>query len=223
MKVRSIWVLSCLMLSAARPLLPQEAVGLPFLKIGTGARQAGMGGVFTGISDDVHALYWNPGGLGHIRKWQWAASYTRWFTDIYQANFSMVHQVRGMGSRKVSWGLFASYLGMPEWDATGGKAPAVSAGHLVAGLSFGERLDWLHPSVAFGFTGKAFQSRLADYSATGFAGDAGFLLKPSRFRLGAWGLGLFEYGLFSAGASLLHIGTGMTFDGSNTALPRTWQ
>jgi len=223
MKVRSIWILSCLMLSAARPLLPQEAVGLPFLKIGTGARQAGMGGVFTGVSDDVHALYWNPGGLGHIRKWQWAASYTRWFTDIYQANLSMVHQVRGMGSRKVSWGLFASYLGMPEWDATGGKETAVSAGHLLAGLSFGERLDWLHPSVAAGFSVKAIQSRLADYSATGFAGDAGILFKPSRFRLGGWGLGLFEYGLFSAGASLLHVGADMKFDDSNTALPRTWQ
>ena len=47
------------------PLLvsAQENVGLPFLKIGAGARQAGMGGVFTGVGDDIQTLTWNPGGL----------------------------------------------------------------------------------------------------------------------------------------------------------------
>jgi hypothetical protein len=41
----------------------QDGIGFPFLKIGIGARQAGMGEVFTGVGDDLYTLFWNPGGL----------------------------------------------------------------------------------------------------------------------------------------------------------------
>ena len=58
-------------------------IGLPFLKMGVGPRQAGMGGVVTGVGDDIYTLYWNPGGLGHIRQWQWSVAYNKWFEDIF--------------------------------------------------------------------------------------------------------------------------------------------
>src|SRR4029077_8125627 len=37
--------------------------GAQFLKIGPGARPVGMGEAFTGVPDDIHAIYWNPAGL----------------------------------------------------------------------------------------------------------------------------------------------------------------
>ena len=76
------WLLLILLL----PVLSsaQEGVGLPFLKIGAGARQAGMGSVFTGVGDDIFTMLANPGGLGHLRRWQWAAAYDHWFADVYQ-------------------------------------------------------------------------------------------------------------------------------------------
>ena len=43
-------------------------IGFPFLKIGIGARQAGMGGVFTGIGDDIQTLYLNPRKAHHPEK-----------------------------------------------------------------------------------------------------------------------------------------------------------
>jgi len=201
----------------------QEEVGLPFLKIGVGARQAGMGGVFTGVGDDIYTLYWNPGGLGHIRRWQWSASYNRWFTDVYQASVMFVKQFRALGSRKASLGLNCSYLGMPSWDATGGKEQSVSVGHFVAGVSLGQRLDWMSRSLAVGVQVKAISSRLDTYSTSGVATDVGFLFKPDRFKLGTFGLGLFDYGVFTCGASLLHLGTKMRFDTEASSLPRTWR
>lgn len=39
-----------------------------------GARPMAMGGAFTGLADDVHAVYWNPAGLGQIKEKQ--AAYT---------------------------------------------------------------------------------------------------------------------------------------------------
>ena len=199
----------------------QDNVGLPFLKIGVGARQAGMGGVFTGIGDDIYTLYWNPGGIGHIRRWQWSVSYNRWFTDVYQASFAAVKQFRAFGSKKSALGLSCNYMGMPSWDATGGKEPAVSASHLVVGLSLGQRLDWISPTLAVGINLKILSSRFDAYSSSGLSSDIGILFKSNRFTLGSFGLGVFDYGIVSCGFSLFNVGTRMKFDTEFTSLPRT--
>jgi hypothetical protein len=196
-------------------------IGLPFLKMAIGPRQAGMAGVFTGIGDDIYTLYWNPGGLGHIRQWQWSLAYNKWFEDVYQASATYAQQFRAWGSRKASIGISCRYMGMPEWDATGGKKEPVSVHHLVAGITLGQRLDWITPSLALGITGKYIDSHLATYSAHAFAGDVGILFRPNRFRLGKWGIGLFDYGIFSCGISMLHYGTGMQFDKEYSSLPVT--
>src|SRR5438067_1224172 len=39
-----------------------------FLKLGAGARAAGMGDAFVAVADDVTAAYWNPAGLAQIRQ-----------------------------------------------------------------------------------------------------------------------------------------------------------
>jgi hypothetical protein len=40
-----------------------------FLKKGVGARALGMGGAYTSLVDDVTAIYWNPAGLGQIKRY----------------------------------------------------------------------------------------------------------------------------------------------------------
>ena len=39
-----------------------------FLSLGVGARPLGMGGSFSAIADDSTAAYWNPAGLGSLRR-----------------------------------------------------------------------------------------------------------------------------------------------------------
>ncbi len=41
-----------------------------FLDIGVGARALGMGGAFTAVANDATSAYWNPAGLGRIKKYQ---------------------------------------------------------------------------------------------------------------------------------------------------------
>ena len=211
MKYRRLYLVLIFFIFIIQNAPAQTGVGLPFLKISSGARQAGMGDAFTGVSDDVYALQWNPGGLGHIRRWQWSASYNRWFTDVYQATFSFVQQYRALKSRKASWGGYISYLGMPPWDATGGLMPSVQAQHLVAGLAVGQRLDWLHPTLAFGASIKGIYSTMDDFTSKGVAMDVGMLYRSNRFSLGPAGFGIVDYGYFSI------------FDQSTTELPLTYR
>ncbi|MDR3256542.1 MAG: hypothetical protein LBT18_02665 [Endomicrobium sp.] len=43
--------------------------GAAFLKKGVGARALGMGGAYTSLSNDATAVYWNPAGLGQVKKY----------------------------------------------------------------------------------------------------------------------------------------------------------
>jgi len=199
-------------------LSAQQNTGLPFLKIGLGARQAGMGNAFTGVGDDLFTIYWNPGGLSHIRRWQWGVSYNKWFADIYQANIGFCKQFRFLGSRKTSIGLLVNYLGMPPWDATNGTQPKVSADHLVGMFSLGYRLDWISQMISIGASIKYISTNFDTYSSTTYGGDVGILIRPERFSINTE---IFNFGIVSFGASLLNIGPDITFDKQKTSLPLT--
>jgi hypothetical protein len=43
--------------------------GSAFLKKGVGARALAMGGAYTSLVDDASAIYWNPAGLGKIKRY----------------------------------------------------------------------------------------------------------------------------------------------------------
>ncbi len=46
-----------------------------FEETGIGARATAMGGAYTALADDVHAIYYNPAGLAQIQRKEFAASY----------------------------------------------------------------------------------------------------------------------------------------------------
>lgn len=45
-------------------------------ELGVGARAIGLGGAYIGVSDDYSAAYWNPSGLGQIRRMEFTAGFT---------------------------------------------------------------------------------------------------------------------------------------------------
>jgi len=59
-----------------------------------------MAGVAAGVGDDAFATHWNPGAIGLLRRWQWAASYNRWFAGLTQAGFSASRLFRALGKPK---------------------------------------------------------------------------------------------------------------------------
>ncbi|MGE5811059.1 MAG: UPF0164 family protein, partial [Ignavibacteria bacterium] len=52
------------------------------LKFNVGPRAIGMGGAFTAISNDITALYWNPGGTANIQMNEAVFNHTSLFADV---------------------------------------------------------------------------------------------------------------------------------------------
>ena len=70
-KVQLISICFVILLSMPAQLLAtDEGAGEPwaFLKMGAGARAMGLGGAYVAIVEDATATYWNPAGLGFLRK-----------------------------------------------------------------------------------------------------------------------------------------------------------
>jgi len=44
-----------------------SSIPAAFVDVGYGARPVAMGGAYSGLADDINALFWNPAGLNHLK------------------------------------------------------------------------------------------------------------------------------------------------------------
>ncbi len=72
------------------------------LKIGVGARSAGMGETFVAIADDASALYWNPAGITQFKTNQALFGYTRWLNGLTHQSAQGVYHLDEANSLGVS-------------------------------------------------------------------------------------------------------------------------
>ncbi|HPG31034.1 MAG TPA: hypothetical protein PLQ81_09645, partial [bacterium] len=56
--------------------------GAAFLKLGYGARPAGMGEAFSAVSGDINSLYYNPAGLYDVSNKTISFMHLNWLLDI---------------------------------------------------------------------------------------------------------------------------------------------
>lgn len=196
--------------------------GAEFLRVGLGARPAGLGDTFTGLADDVTAAMWNPAGLGQIERIEISGMHMAWLGDTAYEYLGAALPLGGLGTLAFS----GAYVNVPSFDSTGGVSTAQgAASDGMAALSFGGSMAKLVPGgdeyrgLYYGATVKYIFRSLggwvdpatgsgASYSASAIAGDAGMLYRYSRD--------------VTVGASLLHFGQPVTFLGDEAdALPLT--
>jgi len=162
-----------------------------FEQIGAGARPIGMASAFTAISDDAHAIYYNPAGLAQIRRGELTAGYGKLYAGL-----------------KDNSNLGSGFVGVVQ-SLKQGKWGSAGIGWLNLNLEGAYREDLI--SFAYGketildglFVGgntkvlkRTFASDLytqmdplftkSGYNSTNFAVDLGFLYRPSANY--SWGL-----------------------------------
>ncbi len=183
------------------PTISQDkgTTGATFLKLGAGARAIGMGSAFTGLSDDVSAIYWNPAGLGFTKRWELSFNYQKLFADFEYQAFFYSHQLRLLASRKAALGIGLIRLGsMEDWDSTNELMPKIKAADVydfAVILPFAYRLDWLSSHVALGMNYKYVKNKLVNYTSNSHGLDFGLMFKAEVFR----------YLFFSFGSSVQNI------------------
>jgi hypothetical protein len=142
-----------------------------FLRLGAGARAAGMGEAFAAVADDVYSLYWNPAGLAKVQDRQALLAHTMWFMDVSQEYGAYCQKLPGsLGNVGVS----VTYL-MTSFEKRAGDTETADSngtvGDMAAGVTYARQLPY---GIDGGITAKYISSNLDDHTAVSMALDLGF-------------------------------------------------
>lgn len=166
----------------------------PFLKINIGARAVGMGGAFTGVSDDENALYYNPAGLATMRGNRFIAGYHNYFEDIQNGLVGYFTELRE-GSVIGGYISYLNHGDFVETDADGNVLGEFTGGDLLIGGSYAMSINRFYQ---VGGSVKLMYESIRGYSATGAAVDLGARYNSDRNRYRA-GIAIQNLGIqFSA-------------------------
>lgn len=188
--LRTAALAALLVPSMAQAFGAAGAASAPYLKMPMGARGTGMGEAFSGIANDVNALYYNPAGL----------------TAMDAAQLQLMHLEGFGGVRYENLGLAvpAELVGLDVWGTVGISYTLVSiedtprtrilpgttntfdqawadrgflftAGASVVTFSYAWQATKLY---SIGGTFKAINEKIDTVSGWGLAGDVGLLSRP---------------------------------------------
>lgn len=150
-----------------------------FLKMGAGARAAGMGDAFCSVSDDANATYWNPAGLAQVETSQLSMMHN---SNIQETAYQFLAGALPLSNSTV--GAFIQRLDIGTIDrytAGDAKDGSFDAGSLAVGVSMGRKV---RENTMLGFTTKFVQESIEAESDSSFAADFGLLHKTDSFNFG---------------------------------------
>lgn len=178
----------------------------PILQVPIGSRPLGMGGAYAGVADDLYALYYNPAGLGFLKKNEASGMFLKNLDDTYQAFFGYGQPLpfaglSGNWEAAAGAGIVISQNGKIEVNRTNPDGTLASSEELTAGQDvvltvgyaegLGEtELEGTRNKTVSHYLGgnlKYVRSTLAEtFHAQTFALDGGYLIELSdpKIRLG---------------------------------------
>lgn len=178
--------------------------GAQFLKIGAGARPAAMGNSFTGLSNDVNAVMFNPAGLSNISRAQLTATHAQWFEDV-NYDFAAFAYPTDFGA----FALSAATLkveGVQKRDTSESLLGSVDALDAAYGLTYSRNLM---PYLSLGGTARYVQQKIDTSRASVWAGDIGILKR-------------FKTHPLMVGLTAKNMGSSIKFRNEADALPTTY-
>lgn len=165
-------------------------VSSPYLELPMGARGTGMGEAFSGIANDVNALYYNPAGLTAMDATQVQLMHLEGFGGIHYENLGMAVPAESVGLDV--WGtvgLSYTLVAIDDTPKTRETSPGsgiydtayaandfeFTAGASVVTLSYAWQATKMY---SIGATFKAINEKVDTANGWGLAGDVGLLTRP---------------------------------------------
>lgn len=156
------------------PVLGSQRTGTStaqFLKIGVGARAAGMGNAFIAVGNDATSLYWNPGAITELENSQLAFSHTRWFTDIQHEFVGYVHRLGAYRSIGISAiGLVVDPMEITTEFEPFGTGEYFQYQDIAVGVTYSQKLT---DRFSVGGTVRYMQESIAEITMSGVLIDFG--------------------------------------------------
>ena len=147
---------------------------LPYLRMGVSARAMGMGGAFTGLSDDVASSHYNPAGLSAVGEKQ-VSFMTAALSNDRTFNWFAVGIPAGKSAIALS--AIASGVGnLYGYDSSGNSTGSFDYKNFAGIFTFSRKIS---EKVQTGLNVKYLKSDLQDNSASGYGADVGFRFFPS--------------------------------------------
>ncbi|MEW6041069.1 MAG: PorV/PorQ family protein [Elusimicrobiota bacterium] len=180
--------------------------GAVFLKIPAGSRPSAMGDAFTGVSDDVNAIFFNPAGTAALEKFEFSAMYYSWFQNIKYNALGVAYPAKDIGTL----GLGILNLGVEGIEERINDTTTPNST-----FSAGDYAYLLHYSRSFGsilnagVNIKIIQQKIQSYTSnTAIGADVGFFHKHKDRPI-------------TLGLAIQNIGSGTKFINTTDPLPMT--
>ncbi len=183
-----------------------------FLELGFGGAALSMGDSYVSMVNDVSSIYWNPAGLGYMKKSQLMVMHQPWFADINSSFVGLAYVAPSLGT----FGIGLTFVSYGSEDVTSlisqeGTGEQFDGLDLALSISYGRKLaDWF----SFGASGKYITSRIWHESASAVAFDLGAVVNTAFL---SW-TGSKDNGL-KIGMSISNYGTKMQYDGIDLKRP----
>lgn len=150
-----------------------------FLQIGVGADAAGMGGAYSSVARGASATFWNPARIVSSGTTEVSLSHFMWYQGIKLEHGSAAIALSPTMALGASI-TFLDYGTIDAYDVNGNSTGEVSSYDMQGGLSLSLALS---ERFSIGITGKYVSEKLADLTASTFAGDLGISYQSNRWSL----------------------------------------
>ncbi|NIW80110.1 MAG: PorV/PorQ family protein, partial [Calditrichae bacterium] len=169
--LNKLFLMLVLMLASVNAQSENEGkTGMAFLKVGVGARAAGMGEAFTAVASDAYATYWNPAGLLAATNSNLGFMHNSWFESI-NSEFGALQFKSKQSS--IALHVYSFNVGDIQVRTIPSEDPLeeTSAHYISAGVSYARSFS---DHLGLGITLKYLYEKIFVYSAGGIGVDLGF-------------------------------------------------
>ncbi len=143
--------------------------GFLSLRLGAGARSAGMGDAQVSLAEDATATYWNPAGLASVKNTSFTLMHDEWLSTVRMETASLAHATAAGNFGLHFSGMYLDEIERRE-NASADPSGNFNAFEMTVAGAYGRRIV---PDVDLGIAVKSLYSKLDDVSANGWAVDFG--------------------------------------------------